>query len=131
MFARRLMPALCCATLLACGFNSQTAEGNGTAPAAETASPNRINREEILSNGGATAYDVVDKLHHRWFKDQLSGREVTVYFNNSPVDGGAAALRDFPSREVAALEYYDGQAAVQQWGVDRAGGVIVVIRNQK
>jgi len=128
------MAGLLCASLLACGFNSQQEESEASATPEQTRaeqSATRISSAEIRANGGATAYDVVDKLHHRWFKDQLSGREVTVYVDESPVDGGAQALRDFPSNTVAALEYYDGQTAIQRWGVDRAGGVIVIVRNRK
>lgn len=133
MHARRLIPALACAGLIGCGFNSQAAETtpDGAPVEAATASPNRISQEEILTSGGATAYDVVDKLHHRWFRDQLTGKDVTVFVDNSPIEGGPQALRDFPSNTVAGLEYYDGQAAVQKWGVDYTGGGIVIIRNRK
>jgi hypothetical protein len=128
------MAGLLCASLLACGFNSQQEESEPSATpdqARAEQSATRISNEEIRAAGGATAYDVVDKLHHRWFKDQLTGKEVTVYVDNSPIEGGAQALRDFPSNTVSALEYYDGQTAIQRWGVERAGGVIVIVRNRK
>lgn len=107
--------------LLACGGNSSS---GSVSPEAAS-----ISATEIQSSGGATAWDVVDRLHRRWFRDQLSGKPVVVYYENANV-GGADKLRDFPAREVAELQYLEGQAAVQRYGAGAEGGVIVVVRNR-
>lgn len=107
--------------LLACGGNSS---GGSVSPEAAS-----ISSTEIQSSGAATAWDVVDRLHRRWFRDQLSGRPVAIYYENVNV-GGADKLRDYPVREVAELQYLDGQAAVRRWGPGNEGGVIMVVRNR-
>lgn len=116
----RLAP-LALVALLACGGNST--------PGSVSPEAASITAAEIQSSGGATAWEVVDRLHRRWFRDQLSGKPVTVYYENASV-GGADKLRDFPAREVAEVQYFDGQAAVRRWGPGLEGGVIVVVRNR-
>lgn len=119
MKAFRIAPLLL--LLAACGGNSSA--GSVSPDAAS------ISAAEIQSSGGATAWDVVDRLHRRWFRDQLSGKAVTVYYEQSNV-GGAEKLRDYPAREVAELQYLDGQAAVRRFGAGNEGGVILVVRNR-
>jgi hypothetical protein len=124
-----LMPILL--ALYACAGNAPpagvTSQQSTTADAASDVP--RITAEQIAASGGATAWDVVDKLHPRWFRDQLTGKEVTVYQDNQSL-GGAEKLRSLAVRDVAGLEYLDGQAAVRRWGPGVEGGVIVVVRNR-
>lgn len=135
MTTSRLALVLLFVGIPACSGNAQTAAGaNETSPAAPaTASAAgdslAITAEQIAANGGATAWDVVNKLHRRWFRDQLSGKDVTVYEDDQSV-GGADKLRTYPSRDVAELDYVDGQSAVRRWGPGVEGGVIVVTRNR-
>ncbi|HKU61458.1 MAG TPA: hypothetical protein VJQ44_09605 [Gemmatimonadales bacterium] len=118
--------------LLACGGHASP-EGAAPAPSSTsgaTASTGpSIGADEIASSGGATAWDVVDRLHRRWFRDQLTGKEVSIYEDNQSV-GGADKLRGYPSRDVAELRYFDGQTAVRRWGPGVEGGVIMVVRNR-
>jgi hypothetical protein len=118
--------------ILACGGNAQpgaVASESPTAAAGAAGDSQTITAEEIAATGGATAWDVVDKLHRRWFRDQLSGRDVTVYENDQSI-GGRDKLRTYPVRDVAELQYIDGQSAVRRWGPGLEGGVIVVVRNR-
>jgi hypothetical protein len=108
--------------LLACGGNA--APGETTTDGTPT-----ITTEQIAASGAATAWDVVERLHRRWFRDQLTGKEVSVYEDTRRL-GGADALRDFASRDVAELQYFSGQTAVRRWGPGVEGGVIVVVRNR-
>jgi hypothetical protein len=116
--------------MLACGGNPQPGPVAGDAPAAVAAGDDQvITAEQIAASGGATAWDVVDKLHRRWFRDQLSGKDVTVYEDDQSV-GGGDRLRNYPVRDVAQLQYVEGQSAVRRWGPGLEGGVIVVTRNR-
>jgi hypothetical protein len=118
--------------ILACGGNAQpgaVSSESSTAAPATAGDSQTITAEEIAASGGATAWDVVDKLHRRWFRDQLSGKGVTVYEDDQSV-GGADKLRSYPVRDVAGLQYIDGQSAVRRWGPGLEGGVIVVVRNR-
>jgi hypothetical protein len=116
--------------VLACGGNPQPSAGESPRPAAgATGDAETITAEEIAASGGATAWDVVDKLHRRWFRDQLSGKSVTVYENDQSV-GDGDKLRTYPVRDVSQLQYVDGQSAVRRWGPGLEGGVIVVTRNR-
>ncbi len=118
--------------LLACGGNAQpgaVASESSTAAAGAAGDAQTITGEEIAASGAATAWDVVDKLHRRWFRDQLSGKGVTVYEDDQSV-GGGDKLRTYPVRDVAELQYIEGQSAVRRWGPGLEGGVIVVVRNR-
>jgi hypothetical protein len=115
----------------ACSGNAQTSARASEAPAAATAGGDSltITAEQMAATGRATAYDVVEKQHRRWLRDQLSGKNVTVYEDDQSV-GGAEKLRTYPVRDVAELKYIDGQSAVRRWGPGVEGGVIVVTRNR-
>ena len=118
--------------ILACGGNAQPGTVAGESPAAAAGAVGdslTIGADEIAASGGATAWDVVDRLHRRWFRDQLSGKSVTVYEDDQSV-GGGDQLRTYPVRDVAELRYVDGQSAVRRWGPGLEGGVIVVVRNR-
>jgi hypothetical protein len=130
MNAARLAPLLVFGAL-ACGGNPQpdTGTNDSHAPAA-AGDAEVITAEQIAGSGGATAWDVVDKLRRRWFRDQLSGKTVTVYEDDQSV-GGGDKLRSYPVRDVAALQYVDGQSAVRRWGPGVEGGVIIVTRNRR
>ncbi len=118
--------------ILACGGNAQpgtVASESSTAAAGAAGDARTITAEEIAASGAATAWDVVDRLHRRWFRDQLSGQGVTVYEDDQSV-GGGDKLRAYPVRDVAELQYIEGQSAVRRWGPGLEGGVIVVVRNR-
>ncbi len=111
--------------LVGCAGNQSGARGTaGTDPA-------RVTSEEIAASGAATAYDVVDRLHHNWFRDQLTGQPVSVYLDNQKLPDGADALRNLPVQDVAELQYLDGRTAAMRWGPEAMGGAIVVIRNRR
>lgn len=131
MNASRVAPLLLLG-ILGCGGNAQGGTaGESPAPATAPADDGQtITAEAIAASGGATAWDVVDKLHRRWFRDQLSGQTVTVYEDDQSV-GGGDKLRSYPVRDVAALQYVDGQSAVRRWGPGVEGGVIIVTRNRR
>ncbi|MCR4339465.1 MAG: hypothetical protein NUW01_06220 [Gemmatimonadaceae bacterium] len=117
----RIFALLVLAALYGCA-TSQSVAGS--------ADPNRVTAEEIAASGGSTAYDIVDRLRPTWFRDQLTGREVSVYLDNEQTPYSREALRDIPAQDVAELQYLDGQTAIMRWGQAASGGAIVVIRRR-
>lgn len=101
----------------------------GTGGTGSTA-PTQITAAEIDAANVATAYDAVDRLARRWFRD-LSGNvsgSVSVYLDTNQRLGGASALRDIPARDVALLRYLRSDDAVARFGSEASGGAIIVTR---
>jgi hypothetical protein len=88
----------------------------------------RLSSGEIVAANLPTAYDLVDRLRRPWLRrDAVTGADVVVYMDEQNV-GGAGALRDIPSVDVAELQYLPNDAAVRRWGAEIKGSVIVVTR---
>ncbi len=94
-----------------------------TAPAPD---PNRITAAEIAAARVATAYEAVDRLHHAWFRDRMTGQPVAVFGDANRSLGGAEALRRIPAAGLVELRYLDGRTAVTRWPEARGGAIIVV-----
>lgn len=95
-----------------------------------SAVPTQITAAEIEAANVATAYDAVDRLARRWFRD-LSGNasgSVSVYLDTNQRLGGASALRDISARDVALLRYLRSEDAVARFGSEASGGAIIVTR---
>ncbi len=90
--------------------------------------PTRITAADIAASRVATAYEAVDRLHHPWFKDRLTGQEVTVYTDGNRSLGGAESLRRIPAANIVELRYLDGRTAVTRWP-EAGGGAIVVVQH--
>ncbi len=98
--------------------------------ATDSSTPTQITAAEIQAANVPTAYDAVDRLARRWFRD-LSGNAsgpVSVYLDSNQRLGGASALRDIPAREVALLRYLRSADAVARFGSEASGGAIIVTR---
>lgn len=129
--ARRAISLLLPLTL-ACGGGG----GPSAAPAPDAAAPadavkpdpNLISNAELAAARVATAYEAVDRLHQRWFKDALTGRAATVYWDNNQPIGGPDALREIPVQDVVEIRYLDGRASNQRWPGNTGGAIVVVKR---
>ena len=100
----------------------------GTGASDPASNSPRLTREEIVAADLPTAYDLVDRLRRPWLRrDAMTGGEVEVYMDNRRI-GGAAALRQIPSVDVAELQYMPHDDAVRRWGSQVTGSVIVVTR---
>lgn len=99
--------------------------GSGT-----SATPTQITAAEIEAANVSTAYDAVDRLARRWFRDLSGGASgsVGVYLDTNERLGGASALRDIPARNVALLRYFRSGDAVARFGAEASGGAIIVTR---
>lgn len=106
--------------------------GSGANGAATSSSSDqsRLTSEEIASANLPTAYDLVDRLRRPWLRrDASTGKDVVVYMDQQNI-GGAAKLRDIPSVDVAQLQYLTYDEAVQRWGSQVEGSVILVTRRR-
>ncbi len=122
MPAARIFVVAQLALVVACA-SSGTASGSADVPTQITAT-------EIQAANVATAYDAVDRLARRWFRD-LSGSasgDVTVYLDTNQKLGGASSLRDIPARDVFMLRYLRSADAVARFGPEASGGAIIVSR---
>ena len=100
----------------------------GTGASNPASNSPRLTQAEIVAAGLPTAYDLVDRLRRPWLRrDAMTGGEVEVYMDNRKI-GGAAALRDIPSVDVAELQYMSHDDAVRRWGSQVTASVILVTR---
>ncbi len=100
----------------------------GTGASSSASDSPRLTQAEIVAAGLPTAYDLVDRLRRPWLRrDAMTGGEVEVYMDNRKI-GGAAALRDIPSVDVAELQYMSHDDAVRRWGSQVTASVILVTR---
>lgn len=98
-------------------------------PAASTGRT-EISAEDIQKSGVATAYDAVDRLARRWFRDLSSGAsgEVQVYLHTNQKLGGPSSLQAIPAADVVRLSYLKSSDAIGRFGQEASGGAIVVTR---
>jgi hypothetical protein len=90
----------------------------------------QITEADIAKANVATAYDAVDRLARRWFRD-LSGNtagEVAVYLSTDQQLGGKDSLREIPARDVLTLRYLKSADAMARYGPSASGGAIIVTR---
>lgn len=102
----------------------------GTQAGASAGPPARLTEADIQKANVATAYDAVDRLARRWFRD-LSGNaggEVVVYLHTDQLLGGKETLREIPARDVVQLAYLKSADAMARYGPSASGGAIVVTR---
>ena len=84
---------------------------------------------EIEKANVPTAYEAVDRLRRKWFRDMTGQGDVVVYMNNQKLNtGGKEELRQIPAQDIASLEYLKGSDAVMRFGQDAKGGAIIVNR---
>ncbi len=116
---------------IACGGGSSPGMPEPEAGNEATASddPNRISHEQLAAARVATAYEAVDRLKRSWFKDGLTGRSATVYWDDNQPLGGIEELREIPIQDVVEIRYLDGRASNQRWP-GNTGGAIVVVRRR-
>lgn len=115
--------------VLACGGGSspEMPAPDGGAAVAQN-NPNLISSEQLAAARVATAYEAVDRLKRSWFKDGLTGRAATVYWDDNQPLGGVDELREIQIQDVVELRYMDGRASNQRWPGNTGGAIIVVKR---
>jgi hypothetical protein len=122
---------LLAAALFGCASGGATTAASTTTGAATSGSNSaRLTQEEITSADLPTAYELVDRLRRPWLRlDAITRGPVVVYMDNQNV-GPAEKLREIPAVDVAEMVYMPNDQAIQRWGSDIKGSVIVVTRRR-
>lgn len=139
-------------SLVACKSAQDTTK-EGPPPASSSADQVVVS-ELSYSVEGLTAYDLVTRKNSNWLQkrgsssisgpgsagvsdpvpvkvsvDGLERESVGTETGSTQVSGGtnaAALLRTIDARDIAVIEYFDGQAAQQKFGIGHGSGVIAV-----
>jgi hypothetical protein len=119
---------------LACASGGGSTSAKESVPMATASNSehdlSRLTLDEITSANLPTAYDLVERLRRPWLRrDAVTGADVVVYMDERNI-GGAEALRDVPSGDVAELQYLPNADALKRWGGDVKGSIIVVSRRR-
>lgn len=89
-----------------------------------------ITSAELQTTTFPSAFDVVQALRPNWLRvhgaTSFSRNEfVRVYLDNSLL-GAPDQLRSISAGSVSSMQYLDGVAATQRWGLDHGQGAILV-----
>ena len=109
---------------------THTATSAGPSPTSSAGDQSSLTADEITAANLPTAYDLVERLRRSWLRaDRVTGGAVVVYMDQQDI-GGAEKLRDISSTEVASLQYFPNDKAIQRWGSGIQGSVIEVTRRR-
>lgn len=96
-----------------------------------------ITEEEIEASSAANVYDLVASLRGEYLKDRgtisikTNTREKAVVFLNEQEYGIVETMRNIPKGRIAEVRYIPGVDAVNRFGAQYGGGIIMLIsRNQ-
>jgi hypothetical protein len=128
---RRFYLPLLAVFLFGCASGgATTAQSTTTSSATSGSNSSRLSLDEVTAADLPTAYELVDRLRRPWLRlDAITRGEVVVYMDNQRV-GGAEKLREIPAVDVAEMVYMPNDQAIQRWGSDVKGSVIVVTRRR-
>ena len=114
---------------LAC-HSAQTGRGRG-------GRSDVITQEEIEASNATNVYDLVASLRGEFLKDRgkisirTNTHEQAVVFLNDQEYGIIATMRNIPTGRIAEVRYLNGMDAVNRFGAQYGGGIIMLIsRNQ-
>lgn len=93
---------------------------------------NVITAEQLEDVGRVSVYDAVRRLRPAWLRNRgydsfQQTSTVKVYLDGQSY-GSVADLRNMQTTNVATIQWLDGIAATQRFGMDHGAGVIMVIR---
>lgn len=98
---------------------------------------NVITAEEIEASNASNVYDLVASLRGDYLKDRgmisikTNTRERAVVFLNDQEYGVAETMRNIPKGRISEVRYIPGVDAVNRFGAQYGGGIIMLIsRNQ-
>jgi hypothetical protein len=96
-----------------------------------------ITQEEIEASNATNVYDLVASLRGDYLKDRgmisikTNTRERAVVFLNDQEYGVAETMRNIPKGRISEVRYIAGVDAVNRFGAQYGGGIIMLIsRNQ-
>lgn len=96
-----------------------------------------ITEEEIEASHAANVYDLVASLRGEYLKDRgkisikMNTREKAVVFLNDQEYGIVETMRNIPKGRISQVRYINGIDAVNRFGAQYGGGIIMLVsRNQ-
>ncbi|HEX6751540.1 MAG TPA: hypothetical protein VF092_29880 [Longimicrobium sp.] len=139
--ASALAVAFCAAALLSARPAAAQADttAHDTSHAAHPATPPRrahrdrnvLTQEDFASRNEDNAYAIVRALRPAWLRGSRgasSNAEATpvVVYRDDVKMGGESELRGIGKVQIREIRYLDAMAATQRYGMDHAGGAILV-----
>ena len=98
---------------------------------------NIITQEEIEASTASNVYDLIAQIRADYLKDRgkvsirSNQREKAVVFLNDQEYGVLETMRNIPLGRVSEIRYYPGTDAVNRFGAQYGGGIVMLIsRNQ-
>ena len=96
-----------------------------------------ITEDEIEASNASNVYDLVASLRGEYLKDRgtisikTNTREKAVVFLNDQEYGIVETMRNIPKGRVSEVRYISGVDAVNRFGAQYGGGIIMLVsRNQ-
>ena len=120
----RLRAFLAMLVLAAC--HPATGMGHGT-------QRNVITQEEIEASTASNVYDLIAQLRADFLKDRgkisirTNQNEKAVVFLNDQEYGILETMRNIPIGRVSEIRYYPGTEAVNRFGAQYGGGIVMLI----
>jgi hypothetical protein len=114
---RRLAPLFLLLLVAACA--------SGRSTGGEGADRNVLEGAELENSLHANAYVLIQALRPHWLEVRGgSGRMVKRVYLDEMYLGGVALLRQLSTVSIEQIQYFDGPAATQRWGVGHDCGVV-------
>jgi hypothetical protein len=94
---------------------------------------NVITQEEIEASTASNVYDLIAQLRADFLKDRgkvsirLNQHEKAVVFLNDQEYGILETMRNIPIGRVSEIRYYPGTEAVNRFGAQYGGGIVMLI----
>lgn len=85
-----------------------------------------IELAEIEGSPHPNAFALIQALRPHWLEVRGSGTGAKRVYLDGMDLGGVNLLRQIATPTIGSIEYFDGPAATQRWGMDHAAGVIQV-----
>ncbi len=100
------------------------------APRAPRRDRNRVTLEELSAGTPVDLYTFLQRGRGAWLRTRgassFSRPEVVWVYRDGARVGPVAALRQIQTSEIREIQYLDGTAATQQFGVDHGSGAIML-----
>jgi outer membrane cobalamin receptor len=94
---------------------------------------NVITQEEIEASTASNVYDMIAQLRGEYLKDRgkisirTNQHEKAVVFLNDQEYGILETMRNIPLGRISEVRYYPGTDAVNRFGAQYGGGVVMLI----
>jgi hypothetical protein len=92
-----------------------------------------ITQEEIEASSASNVYDLIAQLRAEFLKDRgkisikTNQNEKAVVFLNDQEYGVLETMRNIPIGRIAEVRYYPGTEAVNRFGAQYGGGIVMLI----